>query len=143
MRLNYTIAVLISMIGVMLLPHLNKPIHCHVADGVSVSVSLGLLCTFRRASCAPGFHKEKKKKKRENSQTNLFITPSFHICEPMHILSRLSRECWRLIPCCSYYWPLLRHYDVNDCLSAIRSINWIQRNVIHYSPPTRQMLRFL
>lgn len=39
----------------------------------------------------------------------------------------------RLIPCCSYYWPLLRHYDVNDCLSAIRSINWIQRNVIHYS----------
>lgn len=39
----------------------------------------------------------------------------------------------RLIPCCSYYWPLLRHYAVNDCLSAIRSINWIQRNVIHYS----------
>lgn len=39
----------------------------------------------------------------------------------------------RLIPCCSYYWPLLRRYEVNDCLSAISSINWIQRNVIHYS----------
>lgn len=39
----------------------------------------------------------------------------------------------RLIPCCSYYWPLLRHCDMNGCLSAIRSINWIQRNVIQYS----------
>lgn len=39
----------------------------------------------------------------------------------------------RLIPCFSHYFPLLRHCDMNDCLSGIRSINWIQRNVIHYS----------
>lgn len=38
----------------------------------------------------------------------------------------------RLIPCFLYYFPLQRHCDMNECLSAIRSINWIQRNVIHY-----------
>lgn len=72
------------------------------------------------------------KKEKEKLSKNVFITASFSIYGPMHILSRLSRVL-RLIPCCSYYWPLPRHYDVNDCLSAIRSINWIQRNVIHYS----------
>lgn len=74
-----------------------------------------------------------KKGKSPNSQTNLFITASFlDLWTHAYFVSSESRVL-RLIPCCSYYWPLLRHYDMNDCLSAIRSINWIQRNVIHYS----------
>lgn len=59
----------------------------------------------------------------------MFITCFLDLWTNAYFVSSESR----LIPCCSYYWPLLRRYDMNDCLSAIRSINWIQRNVIHYS----------
>lgn len=73
-------------------------------------------------------------KRKRSKLSNKFVHNGIFLDLQAHayFVSSESRVL-RLIPCCSYYWPLLRHYDVNDCLSAIRSINWIQRNVIHYS----------
>lgn len=69
----------------------------------------------------------------KNPQKTTLITTCFlDLWTDAYFVSSESRVL-RLIPCCSYYWPLLRHYDMNGCLSAIRSINWIQRNVIQYS----------
>ena len=82
-------------------------------------------------------YKERKKKKRKLSNKFVYNNVFLDLRAYAYFVSSETRVL-RLIPCCSYYWPLLRHYDVNDCLSAIRSINWIQRNVIHYSPqPSR------
>lgn len=72
-------------------------------------------------------------KPSKNPQTSLLITACFlDLWIDAYFVSSESRVL-RLIPCCSYYWPLLRHFDMNGCLSAIRFINWIQRNVIQCS----------
>lgn len=87
--------------------------------------------TVRIISCPSGSHLYSKPSK--NPQTSLLITACFlDLWIDAYFVSSESRVL-RLIPCCSYYWPLLRHFDMNGCLSAIRFINWIQRNVIQCS----------
>lgn len=82
-------------------------------------------------SSSSGSHLYSKPSK--NPQTSSLITAGFlDLWIDAYFVSSESRVL-RLIPCCSYYWPLLRHFDMNGCLSAIRFINWIQRNVIQCS----------
>lgn len=82
---------------------------------------------------SPTPHAPHVKRRKEPKVSHKFVFNVFlHLWTHAYFVSSESRVL-RLIPCCPYYCPLLRHYDMNDCLSGIRSVNWIQKNVIHYS----------
>lgn len=97
-------------------------------------LSAMILCRFWIIGCQGAPPAPHVKRRKEPKVSHKFVSNVFflHLWTHAYFASSESRVL-RLIPCCPYYCPLLRHYDMNDCLSGIRSVNWIQRNVIHYS----------